>query len=47
MSRSFARKNVDNAVTRLERSRIEKKASSAIPSILPASSGPISSTPLK
>ena len=47
VSRSLARKNVESAVTRLERSRMPAKESSATASILPASSGPISSTPLK
>ncbi len=46
-SRSLARKNDDSAVMMLESSSSEKKLTSIRPSSLPASSSPISGTPLK
>jgi hypothetical protein len=47
MSRSRAKKKLDSAVMMFDSSRMEKKLTSIRPSSLPASSGPISGTPLK
>src|ERR1043166_7798813 len=47
MSRSFARKNVESAGTRLDSNRMAPKASRPTASSFPASRGPSSSTPLK
>ena len=44
MSRSFARKKVDSALTRFETSRIDVKASSATASSFAARRCPISGT---